>query len=117
MASNLKINYIEFPAKDLDAVKKFYADTFGWTFQDYGPEYCAFNDGQFDGGFFKADARSSQAEGATLVVLFADDLEAALEKVTANNGTIIREIFTFPGGRRFHFTDPNGNELAIWSDK
>ena len=116
MSSDKKIDYIELPAKDLDLAKSFYSNTFGWSFEDYGPEYCAFNDGRLDGGFFKSDQSVSVANGSALVVLYASDLEAILSKVTAQGGTIIRDILSFPGGRRFHFADPNGNELAIWSD-
>ncbi len=117
MPSDQRINYVEFPASDLDSAENFYSKSFGWTFTDYGPEYRAFNDGEFDGGFFKSDLKSSTSNGAALVVLYADDLEATQQKILANGGTICKEIFSFPGGRRFHFLDPNGNELAVWSDK
>lgn len=118
MSANLKINYIELPAADIEAAKSFYGKSFGWTFVDYGPDYCSFNDGSLDGGFFKSDKRSaSGTNGAALIVLFAADLEGARGVVSANGGSIMRDIFSFPGGRRFHFSDPNGNELAIWSDK
>ena len=113
-----KINYLELPARDLDAVERFYAATFGWTFTDYGPEYRAFNDGFIDGGFRRSDAASSTADGgAALIVLYAEVLERTRDKVLANGGTLVQEIFSFPGGRRFHFADPNGNELAVWSDR
>jgi predicted enzyme related to lactoylglutathione lyase len=117
MPADLKIDYIELPAADFDAVESFYAKTFGWTFTDYGPEYRAFSDGKLDGGFLKSDLRSSTAHGAALVVLFANNLEATRDAVLAAGGSISREIFSFPGGRRFHFQDPHGNELAVWSDK
>jgi len=112
-----RINYIEMPAADLEATKAFYGKALGWTFEDYGPDYTAFNDGSFDGGFFKADLSSSTANGAALVVLYADDLEALQETLQEHGARICREIFPFPGGRRFHFLDPNNNELAVWSDK
>jgi len=108
------INYIEFTAEDLSAVKDFYSNAFGWTFTDYGPEYVAFNDGALDGGFAQG---SAAGEGGPLVILFSDNLEASLETVVKYGGTIAREIYSFPGGRRFHFKDPAGNELAVWSDK
>lgn len=111
-----KIDYMEFPARDFDAVQAFYEQAFGWEFTDYGPEYRAFTDGKLDGGFRQSDTRASTEDGSALVVLYAKDLEAAHAKVTASGGSIIREIFSFPGGRRFHFTDPHGNELAVWSD-
>ena len=110
-----RIDYIEFPAGDLEKARAFYSAVFGWTFQDHGPDYCAFQDAGVDGGFYRAPLRSSVSEGSALVVIYADDLEATLERVTGHGGTIVREIFSFPGGRRFHFADPNGNELAVWS--
>ena len=112
---NVAINYIELPARDLDAIEQFYSQAFGWTFTPYGPDYRAFNDGAMDGGFYRADAQSSTQNGAALVILLADDLEQALQRVVDSGGTIVKPIFAFPGGRRFHFADPNGNELAVWS--
>lgn len=116
MGIDRRIDYIEFPADDLEKAKEFYSAAFGWSFQDYGPDYCAFQDAGVDGGFYRAPLRASALEGSALVVIYADDLEATLQRVTANGGTIVREIFSFPGGRRFHFADPNGNELAVWSE-
>ncbi|EEH15705.1 glyoxalase family protein [Brucella abortus str. 2308 A] len=108
-----KLDYLEMPALNgsLDATKNFYARAFGWAFTDYGPTYSAFAEG-LDGGF---DAQSSTAK--PLPVLFAANLEEALDAVTDAGGAVVKPIFTFPGGRRFHFTDPAGNELAVWSDK
>ena len=117
MPADKKINYVEFPAADFDVIEAFYTNTFGWAFTDFGPEYRVFNDGQFDGGFFKSDLCSSTANGAALVVLFAEDLEGLQDSILTNGGRICKEIFSFPGGRRFHFLDPHGNELAVWSDK
>ena len=117
MSIDRKVDYLEFPAADLEAIKSFYTKVFGWSFQDYGDEYCAFNDGRLDGGFYKADMSSSAANGSALVVIYAEDLEATLATIVANGGTVVRNIFDFPGGRRFHFADPNGNELAVWSNK
>lgn len=116
MPANTKINYIEFPAADLDAAQAFYEKAFGWTFTDYGPEYKAFNDGVMDGGFYKADMKSDSDQGAALVVLYSEQLESVEKAVSAHGGEIVKPIFSFPGGRRFHFTDPNGNELAVWSE-
>ncbi|MDG9791208.1 VOC family protein [Brucella anthropi] len=109
-----KLDYLEMPAANgsLDATKSFYARAFGWSFTDYGPTYSAFSEG-LDGGF---DA-DGQATAKPLPVLFAARLESALEAVTEAGGTIVKPIFSFPGGRRFHFTDPAGNELAVWSDR
>ncbi len=112
-ANDRRIDYIEFPATDIAATKRFYNEVFGWKFEDYGPEYTSFFDGRLAGGFWKA---TNVAEGGVLVVLYAADLEAVLQQVKAAGGNISKEIFSFPGGRRFHFLDPNGNQLAIWSE-
>ena len=117
MKENEKINYVEFPAKDMEATKKFFISAFGWDFVDYGPEYIAFSNAGIDGGFYKSDLSSSAEEGSALVVLYSEDLEESQMKVEKSGGKIIKSIFPFPGGRRFHFSDPSGNELAIWSDK
>ncbi|MBX2883838.1 MAG: VOC family protein [Granulosicoccus sp.] len=115
MSANLKIDYIELPAQDFDAVKRFYTAVFGWSFEDYGSEYCAFSDGKLDGGFYRTDAVSSAAQGAPLVVFYADDLELVEASVREAGGVIVKPIFSFPGGQRFQFTDPHGNELAVWT--
>lgn len=115
MSDNIRINYLELPAKNLKAAEAFYDKAFGWTFQWYGEDYLAFNDGATDGGFFKADLASRTENGATLLVLLSDKLEETYVRVVEAGGTILQEIFDFPGGRRFHFLDPNGNELAVWS--
>jgi predicted enzyme related to lactoylglutathione lyase len=116
MGIDRRIDYIEFPAGDLEKAKAFYSAAFGWSFQDYGPDYCAFQDAGVDGGFYRAPLRAAASEGSALVVIYADDLEATLDRVIECGGTIVKEIFSFPGGRRFHFADPNGNELAVWSE-
>jgi predicted enzyme related to lactoylglutathione lyase len=108
-----RIDYIEFPATDIAQVKEFYIQVFGWKFTDYGPDYTSFEDGRLAGGFWKAAPAS---RGGTLVVIYAADLEGIEKQVRAAGGTIVKEIFSFPGGRRFHFTDPSGNELAVWSE-
>lgn len=115
MADNLKIDYVELPAADFSAVQAFYRQVFGWTFDDYGPDYCAFSDGKLDGGFYRSDAVSSTETGAALVIFYADDLEAVQESVIEAGGVIVKPIFSFPGGRRFQFSDPHGNELAVWT--
>ena len=110
---NMKMDYIEFPATDIEATKRFYNEVFGWQFQDYGPDYTSFNDGRLAGGF----AKGSPTRGAgALVVLYAAQLEAMEKKVRDAGGKITKPIFSFPGGRRFHFADPSGNELAVWSE-
>ena len=111
-----KINYVEFPAKDLPAKKAFFQSAFGWSFVDYGPEYTAFSDQGLDGGFFKSDLASSSEKGAALVIFYSNQLEATLEKVEKAGGSIVKPIYSFPGGRRFHFTEPSGNEFAVWSE-
>ena len=112
-----KINYVEFPARDLDATKDFFTQVFNWSFQDFGPEYTAFSNQGMDGGFFKSSLSSSTDHGGALIVFYSNDINATLEKVKHANGNIIKEIYAFPGGRRFHFTEPSGNEFAVWSDK
>lgn len=116
MNEHEKINYIELPAKDIPATRAFFTRVFGWEFQDYGPEYSAFSDQGIDGGFFLSEGCSRQENGAALVVFYSNDLEATLEKVTSAGGVIVKPVFSFPGGRRFHFTEPSGNEFAVWSD-
>ncbi len=117
MRPERRIDYIELPAADLARAKAFYSAVFEWSFEDYGPDYCAFNDGRLDGGFYRSDRRASVATGSALLIFYAADLEEAARRVSDHGGTIVKEIFSFPGGRRFHFADPNGNELAIWSDQ
>lgn len=117
MSNHEKINYIEYAAKDLDATKQFFSDVFGWAFTDYGPEYTAFDNQGLEGGFYRADLHSDSDKGAALTVFFSKDLEATQSKVTEHGGEIVKPIFEFPGGRRFHFTEPSGNEFAVWSDK
>lgn len=115
MTKHHKVNYLELPASSLDDTEAFYGSVFGWRFIDYGPEYRSFNDGNMDGGFYKSDLKSVAENGAALIVLLSEDLETTYEAVKQANGQIVKEIFSFPGGRRFHFTDPSGNELAVWS--
>ena len=107
-----KLDYFELPAigATLDRAKAFYSQAFGWAFTDYGPTYAAFNEG-LDGGF---QADTAEAPPAPLPVLYSEELEATLAAVEAANGVILKPIFAFPGGRRFHFRDPAGNELAVW---
>ena len=109
------IDYIELPAADFNAAKMFYKKVFHWTFTDYGDGYTAFTDGRLDGGFYKSEQSSRTTAGAALVVFYVRDLEATRQQIVDAGGTIVKDIFSFPGGRRFHFTDPNGNELAVWS--
>ena len=117
MSAHEKISYVEFPAKNLQLTKGFFSQVFGWSFNDFGPDYTAFSNAGLDGGFFKAELSSSTANGAALIVFYSNDLEATQEKILKANGVIVKPVFSFPGGRRFHFTEPGGNEFAVWSDK
>ncbi len=114
MKQDGQLDYLEMPASPgtLDRVKAFYSEAFAWSFTDYGPTYCAFDQG-LEGGF-QADANEAPAK--PLPVIFSVDLERSMAVVRSAGGTVTRPIFPFPGGRRFHFTDPAGNELAVWSD-
>ena len=113
MREDGKIDYVELPGTDLPATKSFYGKAFGWTFTDYGPTYAAFGDSGLDGGF---QADPAEVAASPLVVIFATDLEAMLAKVAAAGGEVIRPIYSYPGGRRFHFRDPSGNELAVFTE-
>lgn len=111
---NNHINYVEFKAMDLHSIKAFYHNCFNWVFQDYGPDYIAFSSSGLEGGFEKSE--DNIVNGA-LIVLYHSDLESVTDTILKNGGIISKDIFSFPGGRRFHFIDPAGNELAVWSDK
>jgi len=115
MDNHEKINYLEFPARDITVTKTFFGSVFNWRFVDYGPEYTAFDNAGIDGGFFKSDLNVSTDKGSALIVFYSDELEQTMEKIKNAGGAIIKPIFEFPGGRRFHFGDPNGNEFAVWS--
>ena len=117
MNAHEKINYVELPAKDMEATKTFFTEVFNWKFTDYGPEYTAFENAGLDGGFFKSELNSSTDSGAALVVFYSIALEETKSKIENSKGSIVKPIFSFPGGRRFHFSDPSGNEFAVWSDK
>lgn len=109
-----QVDYVEIPVTDIARAKAFYTSVFGWPFTDYGADYASFMDGRLSGGLRKETKR---AGNGLLVVVYATDLEATRGKVTAAGAKISKEIHEFPGGRRFHFTDPSGNELAVWSDR
>jgi len=116
MNEHEKINYVEFPARDIHATKAFFHHAFGWSFEDFGPEYAAFSNQGLDGGFFKSDLTASTEHGSALIVFYSRDLEATQAKIESAGGVIAKPIFSFPGGRRFHFVEPSGNEFAVWSD-
>lgn len=114
MRAENRIDYIEIPVTDPAAARKFFTDLFGWSFEDYGPDYLAFGDGRLDGGFRRSDA-PAPASGV-LVVFFSRNLERDRDRVVELGATISQDIFEFPGGRRFHFVDPTGNLYAIWAE-
>ncbi len=107
------INYIEFPGTNLEEIKRFYSTVFNWKFTDFGPDYIAFEDGILEGGFSKSNQK--HVAGGPLVILYSDNLEETFMAVTNHGGKISQPVFSFPGGRRFHFVDPSGNELGVWS--
>ncbi len=108
-----QIDYVELPTSGTARAKEFYSAVFGWKFEDYGPGYTSFLDGRLGGGFTTEVPAPSRG---LLLVIYSSDLAAIQQKIEAAGGKIVKEIFSFPGGRRFHFTDPDGNELAVWSE-
>lgn len=115
MPPHHRINYIELPAKSMADSKAFYHDVFGWAYTDYGDEYSSFSEENgLDGGLTTMSTPSATPHAGPLVIFYSDDLEATRDSVAQAGGTIVKPIFDFPGGRRFHFTDPAGNELAVW---
>ncbi len=109
-----RVDYVEFLTTNIEQTERFYSQVFGWQFTGYGPEYTSFSDGRLAGGFSLAPEISS---GGPLVVIYSIDLEKTATSIRESGGQIVRETYEFPGGRRFHFTDPSGNELAVWSDR
>ena len=107
-----RIDNIEFAVSDIARSREFYGKAFGWTFTDYGPEYCEFTDGRLTGGLAKG---MPVGPGGPLVILYADHLEATRRRLEDAGARIVKPAFSFPGGRRFHFLDPDGYELAVWS--
>lgn len=117
MLEHHKIDYVEFPSADLYRTKAFFVVAFGWEFEDLGSDYTAFSSAVLNGGFFAADCASRTAGGACLIVFYSEALETSLTHLDARGARIVKPIFAFPGGRRFHFEEPMGNEFAVWSDK
>tara|TARA_R110000796_G_scaffold86980_1_gene187998 strand:+ start:5017 stop:5376 length:360 start_codon:yes stop_codon:yes gene_type:complete len=117
MNSHEKLNYVEFPAANLTATKAFFSQVFNWQFTDYGPDYTAFSGQELNGGFYQSPLKSSTEEGGALLVFYSIDIHATQRKVTLYGGKVIKPIFEFPGGCRFHFTEPSGNEFAVWAEK
>ena len=116
MDKHEKIDYVEFPASNLESTRDFFSRVFGWSFQDYGPDYTSFSNSGIAGGFFRSELKARAENGSALIVLFSKDLEGTFSRVVDAGGVIVKEIFSFPGGRRFHFTEPSGNEFAVWSE-
>jgi uncharacterized protein len=110
---DLRVDYVEFGATDIKRTRQFYERVFGWRFEDYGPDYTSFQDGRLSGGFTR-DAPVRPAN--PLIVIYAARLEQVEAKIRSEGGQVVRQTYEFPGGRRFHFTDPSGNELAVWTD-
>ncbi|MGK0408303.1 MAG: putative enzyme related to lactoylglutathione lyase [Shewanella psychromarinicola] len=116
MSQHHSINYLEIPVKDIIATKAFFTQVFGWQFQDYGPEYSCFLRVGIDGGFYRAECQFTLAKGSPSIVLYSQDLGATAAKIIQAGGQITKAVFSFPGGRRFHFSDTNGNEYGVWSE-
>ncbi len=116
MNDHEKLNYVEFPARDLQATKDFFSAVFAWEFRDYGEEYASFVNQGLNGGFYQSERCNTVESGGALLVFYSSNILATLEKVMQNGGIIVQEIFDFPGGCRFHFTEPSGNEFAVWSE-
>ena len=108
------ISYIEFNASNIQEIKKFYSQVFGWSFKDYGPDYTSFSESGVLGGFQRTN---DEIINGVLVVLYHKNLKATMKKIIEAGGEVSKEIISFPGGSRFQFKDPSGNELAVWSDK
>lgn len=108
-----KINYVEFPATDLAAITAFFTVAFGWMFEDFGPDDTAFSNQGLEGGFFTSDQSATAINGSALIVFYSSELESTESKVLAAGGKIVRQTFSFPGGRRLHFSDPSGNEFVV----
>lgn len=117
MEQHEKINYVEFPSSDLEKTKSFFSAVFDWTFTDFGPEYSAFSNAGLNGGFYQSEKSSRTEHGACLIVLYSNNLEQTQQKILNAGGGIVTPTFSFPGGRRFHFSDLTGNEYAVWSDR
>lgn len=114
-----KIDYVEFPASDMDKIQQFFREAFGWNFADYGEQYSAFfrAEAGLDGGFFKSDLTASSATGGALIVFYSENIEQTETKIIAAKGSVLKPVFSFPGGRRLHFADPCDNEYGLWSDR
>lgn len=117
MNQHKKSTCVEYPSRNLALTKSFFEKVFGWTFQDYGPEYTAFLNEGLNSRFYLSEQTSTTENGAALLVFYSDDLEGTQVKVKAAGGIVVKSIFAFPGGRRFQFLEPSGNEFAVWSSE
>ena len=117
MPEHEKLDYVEYPARDPAATRDFFKQVFSWEFEEYGPDYCAFSGQGLDGGFYRSELYSSTQGGSALLVFYSEDLEDTMARIEAAGGRIVKPIFDFPGGRRFHFCEPSDNEFAVWSDR
>ena len=116
MNAHEKINYVELPSTNIEDTKSFFINVFGWSFQDFGPEYTSFNNQGINGGFYKSSLSSTSNNGSALLVFYSNNIESTQIKIEKAGGVIVKPLFSFPGGRRFHFTEPSGNEFAVWSE-
>ncbi|MDO6563454.1 VOC family protein [Amphritea sp. 1_MG-2023] len=112
-----KLTYVELGSNALTLSKRFFSAVFDWQFSDYGPDYSAFDDQGLEGGLFQREEGAAPITGGALLIFYSHDLESTAAKITRHGGVICKAIFDFPGGRRFHFYEPGGNELAVWSDQ
>ncbi len=111
------ISYVEYPCRNLGATKAFFKQVFGWEFIDYGEDYCSFFNQGLNGGFYRAGLNADTANGSALIVFYTEKLQDTMTRIEQAGGKIVKPVFEFPGGRRFHFTEPSGNEMGVWSDK
>jgi predicted enzyme related to lactoylglutathione lyase len=113
MRAENRIDYVEIPVTDPASARKFFTALFGWEFQEWGADYLSFSDGRLDGGLRRAGG-PAPASGV-LLVFYSEDLLRDTKRITRLGGRISQDIYDFPGGRRFHFVDPVGNEYAMWT--
>lgn len=111
------IDYIEFTVADLAAARGFHEQAFGWQFNEYGPAYAGIRNPSGDGEVGGLNGTGQDGPRGPLVLLYSDDLDASVAAVRAAGGVITQGPYQFPGGRRFHFTDPSGTELGVWASR
>ncbi len=116
MSKENHIDYFDIPCSELELSKQFFSQVFQWKFKDFGSEYAAFENAGVSGGFFEGKSGFKLSQGVPLMVIYRENLDKATEEIVAAGGAITHPVFAFPGGSRFHFTDPSGNEFACWSD-